>query len=315
MGSNSKGYWRGGGHARGIDFYDPRTLGPWPCPNLVAFTFTLLPRPFYLILRDYGQMSDNGKIPTSTKWTRDAVGDEGREAVDSVYQIICSRTDSQGTGFLLDNGYVVTNDHIVHNDPVGGIMAQSSHGEVVKFSDKNVDADRDLAILEPLGNLDGGLKLDLDANLEVGSQVSTWGYPLGHSGPSPLLSVGYLSGFSKEQTNSGPVKQLVVNGAFNDGNSGGPLFMPNEDDVIGIVVAKHAPFTPFQRQALQILAEKESGFQFEATDPQGNTQNISQAQIIANLMQRFVSLTQVMIGYAVDASELADLCNEIGINI
>lgn len=260
-------------------------------------------------------MSDNSKIPTSTQWTRDAVGDEGREAVDSVYQIICSQTDSQGTGFLLDNGYVVTNEHVVHNEPAGGIMAQSSRGEVVNFSDKIVDTSRDLAILEPLGDLDGGLELDLDADIEVGSQVSTWGYPLGHSGPSPLLSVGYLSGFSQEQTNSGSVKQLVVNGAFNDGNSGGPLFMSNEDDVIGVVVAKHAPFTPFQRQALQILAEKESGFQFEATDAQGNTQNISQAQIIADIMQRFVSLTQVMIGYAVDASELADLFDESGIDI
>jgi len=257
-------------------------------------------------------MPDSSQVPTSTQWTRDAVGDEGREAVDSVFQIICPQTQSQGTGFLLDNGYVITNAHVIQNAVAGGIMAQSSRGEQVNFSDKFVDPDRDLAALEPIQDLDGGLELELDADFDVGAQVSTWGYPIGHSGPSPLLSVGYLSGFNQEVTNSGPVKQLVVNGAFNDGNSGGPLFLSEDDGVIGVVVAKHAPFTPFQRSALE-LANQESGFMYTAEDEQGNEQQISQAQIVADIMQRFVTLTQVMIGYAVDASELADFLDENGL--
>jgi len=109
------------------------------------------------------------------------------------------------------------------------------------------------------------------------------------------------------------VKQLVVNGAFNDGNSGGPLFLSEDDGVIGVVVAKHAPFTPFQRSALEALANQESGFMCTAEDEQGNEQQISQAQIVADIMQRFVILTQVMIGYAVDASELAEFLDENGL--
>jgi len=123
-------------------------------------------------------MPDSSQMPTSTQWTRDAVGDEGREAVDSVFQIICPQTQSQGTGFLLDNGYVITNAHVIQNAVAGGIMAQSSRGEQVNFSDKFVDPDRDLAALEPIQDLDGGLELELDADFDVGTQVSTWGYPM-----------------------------------------------------------------------------------------------------------------------------------------
>lgn len=255
-------------------------------------------------------MPDRSQMPISTQWTRDAVGDEGREAIGSVFQIICPQTRSQGTGFLLENGYIITNAHVVQEAMSGGIMAQSSRGEEVNFSDKSIDSERDLAVLDPIQDLDGGLELDTDGEFDVGAQVSTWGYPIGHSGPSPLLSVGYLSGFSQEMTASGSVKQLVVNGAFNDGNSGGPLFLSEDNSVIGVVVAKHAPFTPFQHSALEALAETDKGNIFTAEDGDGNNQKFSQAQIVADLMQRFVTLTQVMIGYAVDASELADFLDE-----
>ncbi|MFC7215163.1 serine protease [Saliphagus sp. GCM10025334] len=255
-------------------------------------------------------MPDNNRMPTSTQWTRDAVGDEGREAIDSVFQIICPHTQSQGTGFLLDSGYVVTNAHVVEGAVAGGILARSSRGEQVNFSNKTVDPDRDLAVLEPIEDPSGDLRLELDADFDVGAQVSTWGFPLGHSGPSPLLSVGYLSGFSQERTSSGPVKQLVVNGAFNDGNSGGPLFLSEDDGIIGVVVAKHAPFTQFQHSALEALANNRSGVNFTAEDEHGNGQRFSESQLVADLMQRFISLTQVMIGYAVDASELADFLDE-----
>jgi len=61
--------------------------------------------------------------------------------------------------------------------------------------------------------------------------------------PAPLLSVGYLAGFMDHPIRSKPPKHLAMNGAFNPGNSGGPLFKSNEDKVIGIVVSKHAPIS------------------------------------------------------------------------
>ncbi len=250
-------------------------------------------------------------IPTSTQWTRDATNNEKQEnVVDSVY-MIRTTTGSTGSGFLLENGYIVTNRHVINGCPVGGITAISSLGNMMGFSDMTVGTKRDLAVLEPVEELEDGLSLTDSDDLKVGSRVETWGFPLGHSGPSPLLSVGYLAGFDQSQNG---VKQLVVNGAFNNGNSGGALFSENRDEVIGVVVAKHAPLTPFQRDAMEVLRNQNSGFMYTATDQTGNETQLSQAQIVADILDGFKQLTQVMIGYAIDSHELEQFFVERGIS-
>lgn len=186
------------------------------------------------------------QVPTSTQWIRDAVGDAGRQAVDSVYLIRAETTESQGTGFLLDNGYIVTNHHVIEGNDLNSISAHSAYGETVSIDGIDADHHRDLAVLEPDADLGDGLRLEIGDSIKPGSQVTTWGYPIGYAGPSPLLSVGFLAGFQEQMTPEGPVKQLVVNGAFNNGNSGGPLFVSGERRVVGVVVAKHAPLTPQQ---------------------------------------------------------------------
>lgn len=259
-------------------------------------------------------MTDD-QMPTSTKWTRDAVGDTGRKAVDSVYMIVCPQTGSKGTGFLLESGQIITNHHVVSNCQPGQIKAISATSDEIRFSEVKVDPHRDLAALNPIEDLKGGLELDVSGDFEPGEQVSTWGFPLGYSGPSPILSVGYLAGFQQSQTQKGLVKELVVNGAFNNGNSGGPLFMSGDNSVIGVVVSKHAPFTPFQRQALEILENQQSGFQYTATDPQGNDVTFSEAQLVADLLNQFTQLTQVMIGHAIHVSELSDFLEENNLSV
>src|SRR5260370_28516576 len=58
-----------------------------------------------------------------------------------------------------------------------------------------------------------------------------------YNGIQPLLSVGYIAGF-RSVTNAGKTsKHLIVNGAFNQGNSGGPLMMAQNNRVGGVVVA------------------------------------------------------------------------------
>ena len=56
-------------------------------------------------------------IPVSTQWVLDAAGECGRGAVDSIYMVVCSKTSSKGTGFLLRNGYIITNEHVVRGVP------------------------------------------------------------------------------------------------------------------------------------------------------------------------------------------------------
>ena len=249
--------------------------------------------------------------PISTKWTLDAAGTIGRIAVESVYMIIGNATQEKGTGFLLTNGYIVTNEHVIRGNQSNQIVGTTSTGQQISFSNSIVDTQRDLALLKPTKEIDGGLGLGDDNNLEIGKMVSTWGFPLGYNGPAPLLSVGFLAGFNEYQNNSKSIKHLVVNGAFNPGNSGGPLFVSGDNKVIGIVVSKHVPLTAFQQQALQVLASQRSGFVYTATDRSTGTQRkFSEAQLVADLLDRLRRLTQVMIGEAISVKELKDLLNE-----
>lgn len=255
------------------------------------------------------------QIPTSTQWTRDAVGDSGRQAVDSVYLIEGQSTQSQGTGFLLENGFIITNQHVIGGNSSNEIIAHSAFGEEVSFTNILTDVNRDLAALEPETNLVDGLRLELSESIKPGTQVSTWGYPIGYGGPAPLLSVGYLAGFQEEMTSQGPVKQLVVNGAFNNGNSGGPLFISGERRVIGIVVAKHVPLTDDQQWILNFFEQQDGGMGWQLEQKDGTKERVSLTQMVAQYLNQYHQLTQLMIGHAVDATEIAEFLKENDLSV
>jgi len=254
------------------------------------------------------------QIPASTQWTLDAAGDTGRSSINSVFMIVCPHTGSKGSGFLVDNGLIITNEHVVRNCTASQIIAVSAYGAQSEVSKIWIDTNRDLAILKPQNNLTDGLSLSDTKSLKVGEPVTTWGYPLGYNGPAPLLSVGYLAGFSSQQVGTFEKKHLVVNGAFNSGNSGGALFRASDNKVIGIVASKHAPISQFHQQAIDALAQNKSGVCFTATDATGNTQTFVESQIVADLLVHMRSLTQVMIGEAIAVEELRSMLDENGLS-
>jgi hypothetical protein len=100
------------------------------------------------------------------------------------------------------------------------------------------------------------------------------------------------------------VKHYVVNGAFNPGNSGGPLIASVDDAAVGVVVSKHAPITQWHLSALEALKNQKSGLQYTATDPSGNTVAFSEGQLVGDLLQYFRDMTQVVIGEAIASEEL-----------
>lgn len=217
---------------------------------------------------------------------------------------------SKGTGFVLKSGHVITNEHVIRGNSSSEIFLNSSTGDEIPIVNSIVDNERDLAILEPKSKISGGLVLGDDSVISVGEMVSTWGFPLGYDGPAPLLSVGFLAGFKDYSISSGVMKHLVVNGAFNPGNSGGPLSLSNNNEVIGIVVSKHVPLTQFHRNALEVLAQNQSGVAFTATDATGNSRTFVESQIVAELLRYFHGLTQVMIGEAISVDTLKDFLND-----
>jgi S1-C subfamily serine protease len=211
---------------------------------------------------------------------------------------------------------LVTNEHVIHDCPLQQLLGYSAAGEPIKFSDVWIDAHRDLAILVPQPRQRGGLNVRSEGHLVIGTQVCTWGYPLGYNGPAPLLTVGHLSGFIDNTSDTDPhkvVKHLVINGAFNPGNSGGPLFVAGENEVIGVVVSKHAPVTPFVQSAMAVLAQNQSGVVFSARDETGNERQFVESQVVAEVLNHFRMMTQVVIGEAVAGSELLVFLSQRGI--
>lgn len=245
-------------------------------------------------------------VPASTQWTLDAAGTVGRTTLPNVFLVYCPKTEMKGTGFLTKSGHILTNEHVVRGCSAPDVLARTSAGQPLAFTTLVVDADRDLALLRPATLQTGGLELDARAPLDVRTAVTTWGFPLGYNGPAPLLSVGYLAGFIEHKVGTTSLKHLVVNGAFNPGNSGGPLFLSGTDRVIGVVVSKHAPISEFHLSAIRVLAENKSGVVFTATYPDGSTKTLVESQVVAELLEYFRDLTQVMIGEAISAEVVYD---------
>lgn len=96
----------------------------------------------------------------------------------------------------------------------------------------------------------------------------------------------------------------MINAAFNPGNSGGPLLVWGEDTVVGVVVSKHAPISPWLLSILQALQNQQSGFTYTATDSQGNQSQFTEAQLVAQVLLYFREMTQVVIGEAIAGEEL-----------
>ena len=149
---------------------------------------------------------------------------------------------SSGTGFFLSNdGYIVTNNHVIENAQNSNIKItginddyQTSYKARVEVTDKQ----NDLAILKIIGsspnvNVPYAFKF---TTASVGEECFVLGYPLISSmGKDIKLTNGIISsktGFD------GNIAQYQISAPVQPGNSGGPLF-DKTGNVIGIVQAKH----------------------------------------------------------------------------
>jgi S1-C subfamily serine protease len=251
-------------------------------------------------------------VPTSVNagLVVDAAGPEQRKSLKAIYFIACPNVGF-GSGFLLDTGIVVTNVHVVATCTEQTLVGISTANKQVKFSRIVRDTGRDLALLVPVEKLTNGLRLAAKDSPEAGTTVSTWGYPFGYNGISPLLSVGYVSGYREDTQSGKAVKHIVVNGAFNHGNSGGPLLVSHDNEVIGVVVLTFHFYPAEVKQIIDALSNLGSGFMVgTVTQPDGSKKQISEAQVTAMVLNEFYEKTQVMIGEAVAGSELRAMIKE-----
>lgn len=146
-----------------------------------------------------------------------------------------------GTGFALNNGYVVTNYHVIENAKsisIKGIKGDftSKYNATVIATDKY----NDLALLQISDNSFkgfGSIPYNVKTSVsDVGEDVFVLGYPLTSTmGDEIKLTTGVISSKTGFQ---GDVSLYQISAPIQPGNSGGPLF-DNKGNLIGIVNAKH----------------------------------------------------------------------------
>ena len=142
-----------------------------------------------------------------------------------------------GSGFVLtQDGYIVTNNHVVSGADEGTIMVRLYSGEEYQADIIGTDSMNDVALLKiETEGLQAVTIGDSDA-IEVGETVEAIGNPLGEL--TFTMTAGYISALDREiNTDGTPINMLQTDAAINSGNSGGPLFDMN-GNVIGITTAK-----------------------------------------------------------------------------
>jgi len=271
--------------------------------NLVSYSWILLILVFNLSSIPAYCSSDK---PVSAPVLTDSAGRMGKQAVSSVFRILCSSQDRTGTCFLHKSGNLLTAAHVVSGCSPEEVFVVLPQGVRVSIKGIVADDDIDIAILTPKDKINGeALPVSYRDTLSVGAQVSTWGFPAGYTGALPMLSVGYLSGRDAIKTPTGKIVQrLVVNAAFNSGNSGGPLIDIETGTVIGIVSSKLAPIPPHIEKALHALKEIEFGVTWTWSKPDGTKGKISQSQLLEKILRYLRSQTQLVVGRAVLPSQM-----------
>lgn len=236
----------------------------------------------------------------------DSAGKSGHKAAVSVFRIIIPRRDRTGTGFLHESGKILTAAHVVSDCVPKDVFIRLPGGKNVPVSNITSDEDIDVAILTPTLKINSdSLPISHKKQLCMGAQVSTWGFPRGYNGEFPMLSVGYLSGIDTIQSTSGmTVERLVVNAAFNAGNSGGPLMETETGSVIGVVTSKLAPIPQNIETILQAMRENKMGTIWEYTKPDGTVERFSQDQMLERVIQYLRSQMQLVVGHAVLPEQL-----------
>ena len=147
---------------------------------------------------------------------------------------------ASGSGFVLtEDGYIVTNYHVVENSDAGSIKVTTYDGTVYEARLVGYDESNDVAVLKVDAKGLSPVVLGDSETANVGDSVVAIGNPLGELTFS--LVSGVVSALDRSVTfSTGTTMSLIqVDCAINAGNSGGALFNMY-GEVIGITNAKYS---------------------------------------------------------------------------
>lgn len=162
--------------------------------------------------------------------------------IPSVVSITCTFSDGSGSGtgvVLSENGYLVTNDHVVSG--AQSIEVLFTDGRTLPASIVGTDGLSDLAVLYVEATDLIPAEFGDSSALRVGDAVVAIGDPLGVSFRGTMTD-GIVSAINRDVQSGGRTMTLIqTNAALNSGNSGGPL-INCYGQVIGINTMKIGTF-------------------------------------------------------------------------
>ena len=203
-----------------------------------------------------GALGNSGSVPATN--VTYAVSPEGAQTPRMVYEnnaksvVAVSSTvqtnyygqtrqgTSTGSGFIIsDDGYVVTNHHVVEG--ATDVTVTLSTGDEYTAKVIGSDSLNDVALLKVEATGLPAVKLGSSDKLAIGDMVCAIGNPLGSL--TATLTVGYVSGKDRQvTTDNSTINMIQTDAAINSGNSGGPLFNMY-GEVVGITSAKYSGTT------------------------------------------------------------------------
>ena len=151
-----------------------------------------------------------------------------------------------GSGMLIhEDGYILTNEHVIHEVDKDKIKVTFSDGRTLKAEIVGVDEEWDIAVLKVPGNNFSVVKFGDSDAIRVGQWVLTLGYPYGFDLSQlkkeykPTVTAGIISALDRAMPAGTGEEARFYSGliqtdaSINRGNSGGPL-INIYGEVIGI---------------------------------------------------------------------------------
>ncbi len=261
----------------------------------LAMTFSaLVVRPSY---------ADDAALPPLPIDT-DKAGRGGDLASRAVVRLLCPAQNSASTGFLHKSGNIVTAYSVVQDCGFPSMVL--ADGTVSPVTIVATDQYHDLALVKPSAPMDAkALPIASGNAFKVGMQVSTWGFPTGYFGLTPMLSVGYLAGTDINQIGPGKtVRQWVVSGLFNGGNTGGPLIAVETGEVFGVITTKLAPLTVDTTAMLRALENSTAGPAYAGTNSEGKQVTVTEGQLVGKVVNELRRQVQLVVGKAATRDDL-----------
>lgn len=145
-----------------------------------------------------------------------------------------ARSVSTGTGFLVVDGRVMTNHHVVDN--CNRIILRTPTGHwIAAVPPARMDAALDVAVLAVPGLVGPAVAFRTAPAIRRGEGVVAYGFPLaGLLSSDPKLTRGEVNGLRGLGDNP---NQYQISAEVQPGNSGGPL-VDMQGNIVGVVVSK-----------------------------------------------------------------------------